>query len=570
MQPTTHFSDDYYQMGDASPVFQAQRDRAVNLELSGLPGTTIGNAYTAVAKVFNYTNPKNGRRETLIAVLQYLESYDLFGALRVSKAWCRCAVELLWFKPNFPRYSAVEKVARVLQLSSPAFPYAQYIRTLNFMKFGRELRDDVLSIFDRCSQLERLTLYGCAMITPTSLQRVFTCSANLIAIDLSGVTETTPEVIISLSQVARGMKGVNLSDCRVAESALLALADNCHGLVRIKLAGNALVTNAAVTALVSNCPSLVEIDLGRCPSIADVAVRDIWLHSKRIREVRLPHCTSLTDRAFPAVDPTPESEVPSRPPPLHIENSLQELRLLDLTGCSMITDATIEGIIARAPKIRTLNLAKCPALTDRSVKAICGLEKYLHHLELGHLTSLTDDSIKTLAGSCTRIRYIDLASCRNLTDVSVAALSSLTKLRRIGLVRVEKLTDEAMYSLAERHETLERIHLSHCTQISAEAIYFLLSRLLKLTHLSLSGIPGIMEHNVHGFSREAPPDLNSVQLQQFRVFSKEGIPELRNHLKEFYDTAPYSQSGAEAAGPPTTVYTVSLTGPPGSELEDCL
>ena len=47
-----------------------------------------------------------------------------------------------------------------------------------------------------------------------------------------------------------------------------------------------------------------------------------------------------------------------------------------------------------------------------------------------------------------------------LTDMSVFELSALPKLRRIGLVRVNQLTDEAIYALAERHATLERIHLS--------------------------------------------------------------------------------------------------------------
>lgn len=88
--------------------------------------------------------------------------------------------------------------------------------------------------------------------------------------------------------------------------------------------------------------------------------------------------------------------------------------------------------------------------------------------------------------------------------MSVFELSALPKLRRVGLVRVNNLTDEAIYSLADRHATLERIHLSYCDQISVMAIHFLLQKLHKLTHLSLTGIPSFRQPELQQFCREPP------------------------------------------------------------------
>ena len=88
--------------------------------------------------------------------------------------------------------------------------------------------------------------------------------------------------------------------------------------------------------------------------------------------------------------------------------------------------------------------------------------------------------------------------------MSVFELASLQKLRRIGLVRVANLTDHAIYSLGERHATLERIHLSYCDQISVMAIHFLLQKLPKLTHLSLTGIPAFRRPELQQFCREPP------------------------------------------------------------------
>lgn len=83
-------------------------------------------------------------------------------------------------------------------------------------------------------------------------------------------------------------------------------------------------------------------------------------------------------------------------------------------------------------------------------------------------------------------------------------LASLSKLRRVGLVRLPNLTDNAVFALSEKHAGLERIHLSYCDNISVGAIHFLLQRLPKLTHLSLTGIPQFRRKDLRAFCRLPP------------------------------------------------------------------
>jgi F-box and leucine-rich repeat protein GRR1 len=97
------------------------------------------------------------------------------------------------------------------------------------------------------------------------------------------------------------------------------------------------------------------------------------------------------------------------------------------------------------------------------------------------------------------------SDCTLLTDMAVFELSGLPKLRRIGLVRVTSLTDEAIYALGARHATLERIHLSYCNNIGLVSITYLLQQLHKLTHLSLTGIPAFRSQEVQRFCRPPPP-----------------------------------------------------------------
>ncbi len=71
--------------------------------------------------------------------------------------------------------------------------------------------------------------------------------------------------------------------------------------------------------------------------------------------------------------------------------------------------------------------------------------------------------------------------------MSALELSVLPKLRKVGLARVNNLTDEAIYAFAEGTPTLEDIHLDYCDQITVPAVYFLLQKLDRLKFLTLAG-----------------------------------------------------------------------------------
>ncbi|KAF7291051.1 SCF E3 ubiquitin ligase complex F-box protein GrrA [Mycena chlorophos] len=486
--------------------------------------------------------------ELLIHILKHLHAVkDLHTALQVCRTWCECSVELLWHKPAFPKYDTLVKMATLLDSPDQTFTYASFIRRLNLLYLGKELRDRTFTVLARCDRLERLTLVNCEHLSTEALNQVLPCFANLVAIDLTGVGNTGNTAIVGLASSATRLQGINLAGCkRVSDRGVLALAANCPLLRRVKLSGLEDLTDLAVSALAVSCPLLLEIDLNHCKLITDISIRDIWIHSNHMREMRLSHCPELTDAAFPApirpdsVDvqapnPFPSAVLPSELPPLIINKTFEHLRMLDLTACSQVTDDAVDGIISHAPRIRNLVLSKCGQLTDRSVENICKLGRYLHYLHLGHAAKITDRSVRTLARSCTRLRYVDFANCVLLTDMSVFELSALPKLRRVGLVRVSNLTDEAIFALADRHATLERIHLSYCDQISVMAVHFLLQKLHKLTHLSLTGVPAFRQPELQRFCREPPHEFSTTQQMAFCVYSGKGVSQLRGFLTELFD-----------------------------------
>ena len=165
--------------------------------------------------------------EILIHILKNLHSpRDLRSCVLVSRSWCECAVELLWYNPDFPlpgstNMIVIKKMASILGRQNQTFPYFRFIRQLEIYAY---IDDDLFSTFSRCENLENLILCHCDDITGECLAKVFPHFANLVVIDLSGVPNTTSESVIGLAKIATRLQDVDLICCtKVTDDAVLAL-----------------------------------------------------------------------------------------------------------------------------------------------------------------------------------------------------------------------------------------------------------------------------------------------------------------------------------------------------------
>lgn len=94
--------------------------------------------------------------------------------------------------------------------------------------------------------------------------------------------------------------------------------------------------------------------------------------------------------------------------------------------------------------------------------------------------------------------------CSNLTDMAVLELAGLPHLRRLSLVGLRKITDNAVFFIAEHTATMERLHLSYCEAISLDAVHLVTKKLARLQHFTVTGIPALSRPGVARFS-ERPP-----------------------------------------------------------------
>ncbi|KAI1377101.1 RNI-like protein [Hypoxylon crocopeplum] len=478
--------------------------------------------------------------EILISIFNRINSpSELLNCMLTCKRWARNVVEILWHRPTCTNWTKHHSICTTLGLEKPYFTYTDFVKRLNLAALADRVSNGSVTPLAVCTRVERLTLTNCQNLTDLGLVPLIRSNKHLLALDISGDVNITEESIIAIAETCHRLQGLNVSNCKqISSESLVQLAENCKFVKRLKFNDCEQLNDSAVLAFANNCPNILEIDLHQCVNIGNDPVTALLSNGHSLRELRLANCELIDDGAFLSLPP---------------KQTYEHLRILDLTSCTRLTDRAIERVIEATPRLRNLVLAKCSNLTDAAVYAIARLGKNLHYLHLGHCRHLTDEAVKRLVQCCNRIRYIDLGCCTHLTDESVVQLAKLPKLKRIGLVKCSSITDQSMYALAganraaqarrsaagnssRRHGhdfhagSLERVHLSYCTNLTLPSIIRLLNSCPKLTHLSLTGVPAFLRDDLETFCREAPRDFTEHQRAVFCVFSGQGVTGLRHYL----------------------------------------
>ncbi|CAN3372633.1 hypothetical protein DIRU0_C05864 [Diutina rugosa] len=464
--------------------------------------------------------------EILLHIFHYLERRHLFALLTMCREIADLIIEILWFRPNMQDDRSFHMIRETMKLprSHTHWDYRQYIKRLNLSFMTKLVDDSLLSLFVGCPKLERLTLVNCTKLTHEPIAAVLQGCDRLQSIDLTGIATIHDDIIHALAANCPRLQGLYAPGCRhVSEAAIVNLLDHCPMLKRVKFNGSNLITDVSIDALRTNCKSLVELDLHNCPNVTDLHLRYIFRDLTQLREFRISNSAGITDGLFELI---PE------------DTKLEKLRIVDISGCNAITDRMVERLVQAAPKLRNVVLSKCMQITDASLRAFSQLGRSLHYIHLGHCGLITDFGVASMLRSCHRIQYIDLACCSQLTDWTLVELANLPKLRRIGLVKCNLITDLGILELVKRRgeqDCLERVHLSYCTNLTIEPIYLLLKSCPRLTHLSLTGVPAFLRREITQYCRDPPPDFTEAQRNSFCVFSGNGVNKFRDHLNRIME-----------------------------------
>ena len=179
--------------------------------------------------------------EIIINIFRFLEPFgvDNYHCLFVCKAWSKCAVENVWFRPSIKNIATFLKFASNLppysRKPTTLFPYAQFVRRLNLLNIAKELTPQYFVLLEGCTQLERLTMGGALHITNPVMTDVIPRFKRLLALDVSQL-ELGDDGLRAIAESCRLLQGLNVSQCsRLTDRSIMLVAENCHSLRRVRL-----------------------------------------------------------------------------------------------------------------------------------------------------------------------------------------------------------------------------------------------------------------------------------------------------------------------------------------------
>ena len=147
--------------------------------------------------------------------------------------------------------------------------------------------------------------------------------------------------------------------------------------------------------------------------------------------------------------------LPCPPPvscPFHLPVCLFAWQVLDLSGCTAITEAAVTQLASACTGLQELSLCGCArAGTDPTLQSLAAHCPLLAVLNLGWCEALTDVGVGALATACVKLRVLDLCGCYNISDAAVVAIADkCVRLQGLGLHCCRRITDKSMHALARQ------------------------------------------------------------------------------------------------------------------------
>lgn len=195
-----------------------------------------------------------------------------------------------------------------------------------------------------------------------------TCGTNIKTLKMKSVWDVTAPAILEMSNRAKGLQGIDLSNCRKVSDILLARIvgwivpgtgfgqhqHHANGRVvqnsRWTTKGYMQTTLQTPAGTVFGCPYLKRLTLSYCKHVTDRSMHHIAAHAaSRLEEVDLTRCTTITDQGFQYWGNT----------------QFLRLRKLCLADCTYLTDNAIVYLTNAAKGLQELDLVTSPALTHK-------------------------------------------------------------------------------------------------------------------------------------------------------------------------------------------------------------
>ena len=363
--------------------------------------------------------------EVLVLVLRHLELHELMRFQAVSLHW----------------QNVINKSDKLLH-------------HLDLASYNRTLTDELLikTIIPFVGSRPRsIDVSNCFHLTDEGfLALVERCGHNVTSWRMKSVWDVTANAILEMSNRAKGLADIDLSNCRKVSDTLLARiigwvvpvhppnmnmmsrqsSMKNRPMLRTKIQDNK--TNGSTippAGTIIGCPNLSTITLSYCKHVTDRTMHHLATHAaSRLQSLDLTRCTTITDTGFSywgqsslkftrlrkliLADCTYLSDQAI----IYLTTAAgQALRHLDLSFCCALSDTSTEVIALGCPNLELLDMSFCgSAVSDASLRSVGHHLGNLRLLRVRGCVRVTGMGVDAVVGGCKMLRVFDVSQCRNL------------------------------------------------------------------------------------------------------------------------------------------------------------
>ncbi|GLE03751.1 hypothetical protein PINS_up012653 [Pythium insidiosum] len=226
------------------------------------------------------------------------------------------------------------------------------LQSVSFARCAQLTGDLVMYLVLACRALTTLNLSRCKRIPSDAIRHLLRSARDLRHVTLSFM-ELTDAAFLDAStplSLPRGLLTIDLTQSRVTDETLVALASQCRALEQVKLSYCLEITDVGLEALVSACPRIRQLDLNNCGLLTDRGVATLGVHGQQLEAVNLSWCMNMTDKGV-----------------VDLVQGCARLRQLKLVWCTQLTDVTLRAVAATRRPAMTLHLSGCKGVSPSSV-----------------------------------------------------------------------------------------------------------------------------------------------------------------------------------------------------------
>ncbi|KAJ0248192.1 EIN3-binding F-box protein 1 [Hirschfeldia incana] len=293
-------------------------------------------------------------------------------------------------------------------------------------------------------KLNSLTITACQGVTDMGLGSVGKGCPNMKKAVISKSPLLSDNGLVSFAKASLSLESLQLEEChRVTQFGFFGSLLNCGAKLKSFSLVNCLGIRDLNTGLPasSNLSGLRSLSVRNCPGFGDANLAALGKLCPQLEDIELFGIKGITESGF-----------------LHLlQNSLVKV---NFSGCSSLTDRVVSAITARnGLTLEVLNVDGC--------------------------TKISNASLVSIAENCHILSDLDLSKC-SVSDAGIQALASSDKLRLqiLSMAGCSMVTDKSLTSIVKLGSTLLGLNLQQCRSISSSSVDFLVERLYRCDILS--------------------------------------------------------------------------------------